>query len=212
MSGIYMIQNKINKKFYVGQTTRTFEDRWDQHRGDLNRGKHRNPHLQNAWKKYGETAFEFHPLWKLPAYPELLNKYEKIMIGDFYNNRSRCYNLKEGGGSSGRLSEETCQKMSEAKRGENHPMWGKTLSEETKQKMSEALAGRTLSEEHKQKISEAQIGRIHSEETKRKMSETAKNRPKKTCSWCGKMLDPGNYGRYHGDNCKHRSQDSPDAF
>jgi len=216
MSGIYMIQNKANKKFYIGQTTKSFEERWDEHQNDLNADRHHNPHLQNAWKKYGEAAFEFHPLWKLPPDPKLLNTYEKIMIGDFYNDRSRCYNLKEGGGN-GRHSEETKRKISETLSGEKNPNWGKKYSEETKQKMSEAATGKPKSEEHKQAISKAaknrseehrqklsEAAKNRSEETKRKMSEAAKNRPRKTCPWCGKSITAANFVRWHGNNCKHK--------
>ena len=66
------------------------------------------------------------------------------------------------------LSEETKQKLSEAFRGEKHPMFGrrgeknpafgKNLSKDHRQKISEALRGRHLSEEHKWKLSEANRG------------------------------------------------------
>jgi group I intron endonuclease len=36
-----------------------FRERWYRHRWSLNRGRHRNPHLQQAWVKYGEANFEF---------------------------------------------------------------------------------------------------------------------------------------------------------
>ena len=49
---------------------------------------------------------------------------------------------------------------------------GKKLSEETKQKMSEAKKGKHLSDEHKRKLSEAR--KNISEETKRKISEALK--------------------------------------
>jgi len=78
--------------------------------------------------------------------------------------------------------------MSEAKKGENHPLWGKPgpnkgkpKSEETKRKLSEAMKGKPKSEEHKRKMSEAKKGenhplwgKTHSEETKHKMSDTTK--------------------------------------
>ena len=39
------------------------------------------------------------------------------------------------------MSDETRRKLSEAKKGENHPMYGKTHTEETRRKMSEANKG-----------------------------------------------------------------------
>jgi group I intron endonuclease len=38
--------------------------------------------------------------------------------------------------------------MSEAKKGENNPCFGKTLSEETKKKISDAMVGNTNSKNH----------------------------------------------------------------
>lgn len=43
--------------------------------------------------------------------------------------------------------------MSEAKKGENHPLFGKTCSEETKSKISEARKGQKILEETKAKMS-----------------------------------------------------------
>jgi len=88
--------------------------------------------------------------------------------------------------------------LSEALKGENAPMYGKTHSEETKKKMSESHKGvnhhqygKKLPQEVKQKISESMKGeknpmygklgkdapwynKSHSEETKKKMSESHK--------------------------------------
>ena len=66
-----------------------------------------------------------------------------------------------------KLSEETKQKISDARKGIK-------FSEETKQKMSEAQKGKKLSEKTKQKLSEAQKGIKFSEETKQKISEAKK--------------------------------------
>ena len=66
-TGIYAIVNKVNGKFYIGSAGRIeqrpsqsgFYDRWRGHIYCLNRGDHGNQHLQNAWNKYGESAFRF---------------------------------------------------------------------------------------------------------------------------------------------------------
>ena len=49
-------------------------------------------------------------------------------------------------GKTGVYSEEAKRKISEAMKGENHPMYGKYHSEEAKRKMSEAKKGRKFSE------------------------------------------------------------------
>jgi len=76
------------------------------------------------------------------------------------------------------VSEEVREKMRLAKSGENHPMFGKTLSEEAKVKISAVHTGKIVSEETREKISVARVGKTYSEETRAKMS-TAKTGEKK---------------------------------
>lgn len=45
-------------------------------------------------------------------------------------------------------------------------------------------------------------GRKNTESTIKKMSESRYLIKKLTCEHCQKTMDPGNYGRYHGDKCK----------
>lgn len=59
--GIYCIRNDVNKKIYIG-SSKNIKSRWRRHKSDLNRGDHRNPHLQSAWNKYGKDEFEFYVL------------------------------------------------------------------------------------------------------------------------------------------------------
>lgn len=57
------------------------------------------------------------------------------------------------------FSEEHKRKISESKKGKNHPMFGKKLSEEWKRKIGESGKGRKLSEETKKKMSLSAIGK-----------------------------------------------------
>ena len=57
--GIYCIINKIHWKLYIG-SCKEFKSRWRGHLNSLKFLKHKNLHLQAAWNKYGEEAFEFH--------------------------------------------------------------------------------------------------------------------------------------------------------
>ena len=93
------------------------------------------------------------------------------------------HNMTNGGeGLSGAIvSEETRRKMSEASKGENHPMYGKTHSEKTRKRMSDAHkgenhhnCGKTASKETRKKMSDAH--KNPSEETRRKLSEASKGR------------------------------------
>ena len=58
LTGIYGIF-LVDGKCYVGSTAQPFKKRFAEHRQRLNRGSHPNLYLVNAWRKYGEDAFEF---------------------------------------------------------------------------------------------------------------------------------------------------------
>ncbi|HEX8996039.1 MAG TPA: GIY-YIG nuclease family protein [Ktedonobacterales bacterium] len=60
-AGIYVIRNLVNGHEYVGKTT-DFEARWKDHRSQLHRRAHPNPHLTHAWHCYGPKAFVFEVL------------------------------------------------------------------------------------------------------------------------------------------------------
>ena len=59
------------------------------------------------------------------------------------------------------FTEEQKKKLSEAKTGENNPMFGKHLSEDTKRKISESKTGIIFTEEHRKKMSQANKGKIY---------------------------------------------------
>lgn len=55
---IYGIKNKINGKYYIGQSI-NFISRKSRHLFLLKKGDHHSKYLQNAWNKYGEDNFIF---------------------------------------------------------------------------------------------------------------------------------------------------------
>lgn len=57
-AGIYEIVHVASGKRYVGNS-KNISSRFYAHRYDLKRNQHFCRHLQNAWNKYGEDAFEF---------------------------------------------------------------------------------------------------------------------------------------------------------
>jgi group I intron endonuclease len=168
MGHIYMLKNKINGKIYIGQTTRPIQTRLKEHET----GK--NIHCQgiyNAIRKYGWKNFET-DYYECPD--EDLNFDENLLVREMGTLSPGGYNLMEGGGSGGKHSKESIQKMREARLGEKNHNYGKTPSEETRQKLREANLGKTLSEETKEKISKAKIGKTLSQESKQKMSDSKK--------------------------------------
>ena len=58
-SGVYCIRNRINGKIYIGSSLCCYKRVLTHHYGRLRNGCHTNPHLQSAWNKYGEQAFEY---------------------------------------------------------------------------------------------------------------------------------------------------------
>lgn len=177
-SGIYCITNIIDNKRYVGSTAQTFHKRWWQHKNNLNKGNHNNPHLQNAWNKYGEESFSFEIL----EYCERENLIEREdwwidLLGTI--DRERGYNTKKASGID--MSDETKERISIG--GMGRIPWNKgrvgVYSNETLNKMSNAKIGALLSEEHKAKIGAAFRGKKRppfSEEHKAKISASCKGR------------------------------------
>ena len=186
MIGIYKITNKINGKIYIGQSWNV-ENRWEHHK----RNTH-NQHLLNAFTKYGINNFLFETIMFFnngPFTQKYLDKFENYFIEQNDSmNSEKGYN-KKGGGSCGKLSEETKLKISE-----NHI--GVRPNEETKLKISKTLTGKKQSEETKRKRGNKLRGRERnpliaekavetrrkngsyaiSEETRKKIGEKSKGR------------------------------------
>ena len=192
-TGIYLITNTLNGKVYVGSAAK-FNKRWTDHKSDLRKKRHHNPHLQHSWDKYGEAAFCFSIL-EHTTFADLLIR-EQYYI-DFYNatDPSVGYNVCPVAGSgAGRTmseeskekmrkfrlgtkqSEETKAKIREASIGSNNHFYGKKHTNATKGLISAANKGTSLSLETKQKMSEAHKGRVFTEEHKAKISEANRRR------------------------------------
>jgi len=89
------------------------------------------------------------------------------------------------------------------------PNTGRTNSEETRKKISKALTGKIQTPEWRLKnslansgINNHMFGKKHTDNAKKLQSEKAKQRIKKECAYCKKLVDVSNYTRWHGDNCK----------
>jgi len=181
-SGIYIIRNEVNKKFYLGSTI-NFNSREMSHYHDLKNNKHHSIKLQRAWNKYGEKNFKFYIFFRcaISVLKDVeqfyLDLYKPYIHGYNVSNSSRGYlgelpkQIKKKIGKSlkgKKLSEETKKKISEGNK-------GKIVSDKTRRKISEANKGKKHSEETKQKISEANKGKKITEETRKKLSESHKN-------------------------------------
>lgn len=174
VSGIYVIIHKKSGKIYLGKA-RNIKRRWNDHKRELTNGEHHNRHLQSAWNKYGEKAFQFKILEYCPT--EKLNEREKHYIA-FYRPLGMTYNQTDGGDGQLNPSDETRQRMSESakQRIARQPI---VFSDEVRHKMSESAKRRKGSKKSPAfaaKIAAARRGCKHSDETRRKLSEAAKRR------------------------------------
>lgn len=92
------------------------------------------------------------------------------------------------------LSEETKAKISKSLSGENHPMFGKHLSEETKKKVADGNRGKVVSEESKRKNREAHLGKKMPESMKKAQADRMKGNQYTL------GVEPGNKGMHWYNN------------
>ena len=116
--GIYVIHNLINGKKYIGQSVDVYQ-RLSKHKSNLrNNYQSPNAHLQNAWNKYGERAFDFGIL--KACKPRYLDRFEKLYIRAWdLQNPNYGYNKESGGKVCKNITQETRNKISQQWRNPN---------------------------------------------------------------------------------------------
>mgnify|MGYP001561718850 CR=1 FL=1 len=180
--GIYKITSPTNK-IYIGQTT-NYKKRIKMYRSLSCKSQIK---LYHSLKKYDFEDHKFEIIHECP--PEQLNELEKHYVDLFQTFNSRQgMNLRDGGGSHGKMSDETKIKMRLKLLG-NRRMIGKNLSSITRAKLSLAMLGnanhffgKSHSIETKIKIANANrgnkymLGKKHSQKTINKLKFYANNR------------------------------------
>ena len=129
---IYKIENKINGKIYIGQTTVGLKERIKGH-------KYANYYIGRAIREYGLENFAIDVVEECKTLDEL-NEREMFWIAYYNCKVPNGYNLTDGGkGTPGRpASAETRAKISKSLTGKHH-------SKETRLKMSKMRKGRPKS-------------------------------------------------------------------
>ena len=164
---IYRITNKINGKTYIGQHKyRSLNDNY------MGSGKL----IRRAKKKYGIENFEKEILYSRIQYKTTADDVERFAIAKERALGKAEYNIADGGGGCGCLSEEHKKKLSEAAKGKKKLQ----RSDEHKRRLSESHKGQVawnkgkkMSDEQKKKLRK----KHHiSEEVRKKMSEAVKGR------------------------------------
>jgi group I intron endonuclease len=156
---IYITTNMVNGKKYLGQ--KKFDEYWKNYLGS-------GTVFKRAIKKYGKENFTRNIIQVCYSKEELDKAEYDLTIFLNVVEDPNWYNLKEGG-SNGKYGEEAKRKISENHAdvsGENHPMYGKHITEEHNKRLQEG---------HREKCSGENnpwYGKQHLEETKNKISES----------------------------------------
>lgn len=137
---IYKITNKINGKVYIGQTIRSLEIRWAEHKYS------KKTAISKAIQKYGEENFKIEEIDGANSQSEL-NYKEWLLIHKFNSlDRNKGYNSTEGGGAGGRRSEESklrskiaLKKSQNKKSGSKNSNSKKVINTSTKEVFESAL-------------------------------------------------------------------------
>lgn len=178
MGWIYQIKNNINQKAYIGQTIQhNVASRWSEHIKSINSGA--DSHLIRAFNKYGIENFSFNVVAKIPN--EELDSTEVLEISNRNSLSPNGYNIRNGG-SRGKHSPESIDKMKETHTGKQHTEetkeklrqinLGKKHTQESIEKMRIALLGKPKTKEAIENSAKARTGLKRSEEFIEKMSLT----------------------------------------
>lgn len=163
---VYLIFNKVNGKMYVGQTTKTIDERFSQH------ATCKTTLIGKAIQKYGRENFRCDILKRCASKVEM-DAWEKFFIAALKTKIPLGYNLTDGGeGATGcPRSDETRAKISAANK-------GREVSDETRAKLSAANIGKQITDETRAKIAMSlsggknhNYGKHPSPSTLEKMSE-----------------------------------------
>lgn len=98
MAYIYCITNQINGKRYVGKTTKTISERFQEHCKDYLKDKNEKRPLYDAMRKYGIEQFIVEQLEEVEE--ETLSEREIYWIQELQTYGSNGYNATKGGDGS----------------------------------------------------------------------------------------------------------------
>lgn len=176
MGWIYQIKNIVNDKVYIGQTSQhNVAARWMNHIKSINSGM--DSYLIRAFKCHGLENFAFSVIAEVPD-----DHLDEAEIDAISNNKSLSpngYNIREGG-SRGKHSQESIEKIRESHIGKTHTdetkeklrhlNLGKKHTQESKDKTRQAMSGKPKPLEAIEKSAKARTGLKRSNEIKEKMS------------------------------------------
>lgn len=167
-SGIYQILNTITADRYIG-SAKNIDVRFREHRKRLRVGRHHSAYLQNAWNKYGESAFAFSVVVDCGQLELLGLEQEHIDRVIRECGRDALYNICLVAGSrlGQKSSPETIARMRAAKR-------GYSISREAQLRSAASRVGLKRSPESIALTAEKHRGSKRSQETRALLSRQRK--------------------------------------
>lgn len=102
MAYIYKITNLVNNKIYIGETTRTIQTRWNEHKSSCQNenSKGYNYHLHNAMRYYGIINFKIEEIEKCEDNERFIRETYYIQLYKSYDRKKGYNDVIEGEGNS----------------------------------------------------------------------------------------------------------------
>jgi len=150
ISGVYIIKNKVNGKFYIGSSIE-INDRFYDHKRTLKYGNHHSIKLQRAYSKYGKENFSFEILEEM----NFEKPYDKFAVSKVLECREQYFLntllfANEKNNKFDKLGYNVCR------------IAGRTLglkrSDEAKEKSSITMKKMWMDDSYKNKMSKALMG------------------------------------------------------
>ena len=177
---IYILKNRLNNKWYIGQSVNPPTNSSGRIYKHLNGLSPSCTAIHNAIQKYGKDTFSAEVISYPGVSQPAINAIEKWYIQKYKTISPHGYNLRDGGDSGGIPCPESRKKMSEVRKGTRPWNKGKTynLSEESAaRKRKSYTQNREITQDFREKMSAVTAGekngfygKKHSEESKKKMS------------------------------------------
>jgi group I intron endonuclease len=199
MAIVYKITNLINNKSYIGATTKTIEQRWDEHVKVAEKVKSNKTYkicgIHYAISKYGINAFKIETLCEHPDINHVFEFLEPKYILEHNTFSELGYNNTPGGdGNPRRITKDGYARSAKSRIGSKR-------SPETKKKMSRWQIGRKLSKEVREKIGKSMIGKKNmSKSHKDKIREAINKKYKILNTDTGEIFEVLNLRQYRIEN------------
>lgn len=149
--GIYVIQNLVNDKMYIGSSINT-RKRKNRHFSELKRGVHKNRKLQSSYNKYGKDNFSFRQLETVEDKSSLIER-EQYYIDTLKPELN--INLVANSSLGVKRSEDTKEKVRQANLGLKHPAWRNAIKSKAQGGKNHWTQKKKFTKEAKKRMSKA---------------------------------------------------------